>query len=76
MIVFPSLEYVVFDEADRLFEMGFGEQLNEIINRLPSSKQTVMFSATLPKVLVDFANVGLNEPTLIRLGMFSYILYE
>lgn len=56
--------------------MGFGEQLNEIINRLPSSKQTVMFSATLPKVLVDFANVGLNEPTLIRLGMFSYILYE
>lgn len=54
--------------------MGFGQQLNEIINRLPSSKQTVMFSATLPKVLVDFANVGLTEPTLIRLGRFAMFI--
>lgn len=33
-----SLQYVVFDEADRLFEMGFSEQLHEIIRRLPESK--------------------------------------
>lgn len=63
-----SVEYVVFDEADRLFEMGFGEQLNETLNRLPDSKQMVMFSATLPKMLVDFAKAGLNDPVLIRLG--------
>lgn len=63
-----SVEYVVFDEADRLFEMGFGEQLNETLNRLPESKQMVMFSATLPKMLVDFAKAGLSDPVLIRLG--------
>lgn len=64
-----EVEYVVFDEADRLFEMGFAEQLKEIIQRLPESRQTVLFSATLPKVLVDFASAGLNEPTLIRLDV-------
>lgn len=61
-----NVEYAVFDEADRLFEMGFGEQLNEIVNRLPDSRQTVLFSATLPKILVDFAKAGLNDPVLIR----------
>lgn len=63
-------EYVVFDEADRLFEMGFGEQLNETLNRLPASRQMVMFSATLPKLLVDFAKAGLSDPVLIRLGKY------
>lgn len=62
---------MVFDEADRLFEMSFGEQLNETLNRLPDSKQIVMFSATLPKMLVDFAKAGLNDPVLIRLGEYS-----
>ena len=33
-----QIEYVVFDEADRLFEMGFAEQLNEIIRRIPESR--------------------------------------
>lgn len=61
-----SVEYVVFDEADRLFEMGLGEQLTEIVNRLPDSRQTLLFSATLPKLLVDFAKAGLNDPVLIR----------
>ncbi|ALC43916.1 CG32344 [Drosophila busckii] len=66
-----SIEYVVFDEADRLFEMGFGEQLNETLHRLPSSRQMVMFSATLPKLLVEFARAGLNDPVLIRLDVES-----
>ncbi|KAI9312215.1 P-loop containing nucleoside triphosphate hydrolase protein [Dichotomocladium elegans] len=62
-----SVEYVVFDEADRLFEMGFAVQLHEILSRLPQNRQTLLFSATLPKMLVDFAKAGLQEPTLIRL---------
>nr|XP_060641416.1 ATP-dependent RNA helicase DDX54 [Anolis sagrei ordinatus] len=66
-----SVEYVVFDEADRLFEMGFAEHLKEIISRLPESRQTVLFSATLPKVLVEFARAGLTEPVLIRLDVES-----
>ncbi|KAG8504621.1 ATP-dependent RNA helicase DDX54 [Galemys pyrenaicus] len=64
-----SVEYVVFDEADRLFEMGFAEQLQEIIARLPGGHQTVLFSATLPKLLVEFARAGLTEPVLLRLDV-------
>lgn len=66
-----SVEYVVFDEADRLFEMGFGEQLNETLHRLPACRQTVLFSATLPKLLVNFARAGLNDPILLRLDVES-----
>ena len=68
-----AIEYVVFDEADRLFEMGFGEQLREILGRLPETRQTVLFSATLPKLLVEFAKAGLTEPTLIRLDVETKI---
>uniref|UniRef100_U3F6S3 ATP-dependent RNA helicase DDX54 n=2 Tax=Micrurus TaxID=8634 RepID=U3F6S3_MICFL len=66
-----SVEYVVFDEADRLFEMGFAEQLKEIVSRLPDGRQTLLFSATLPKLLVEFAQAGLTEPVLIRLDVES-----
>jgi ATP-dependent RNA helicase DDX54/DBP10 len=62
-----SVEYVVFDEADRLFEMGFAAQLTEILHGLPATRQTLLFSATLPKSLVEFARAGLQEPSLIRL---------
>lgn len=66
-----NIEYIVFDEADRLFEMGFGEQIQEIVNRLPESRQTLLFSATLPKILVDFAKAGLSDPVLLRLDVES-----
>ncbi|KAI2801612.1 ATP-dependent RNA helicase ddx54 [Blomia tropicalis] len=64
---FSNIEKVVFDEADRLFEMGFKEQLNEILSRLPTNRQTLLFSATLPQLIVDFTKAGLYNPTLIRL---------
>ncbi|KAM8961328.1 ATP-dependent RNA helicase DDX54 [Pelodytes ibericus] len=66
-----SVEYVVFDEADRLFEMGFAEQLQEILSRLPETRQSLLFSATLPKMLLEFARAGLTEPVLIRLDVDS-----
>ncbi|EEB05771.1 ATP-dependent RNA helicase Dbp10 [Schizosaccharomyces japonicus yFS275] len=68
-----SIEYVVFDEADRLFEMGFAAQLTEILHGLPSSRQTLLFSATLPKNLVEFAKAGLQEPILVRLDVESKV---
>lgn len=68
-----SIQYVVFDEADRLFEMGFAAQLTEILHALPSSRQTLLFSATLPKSLVEFARAGLHEPVLVRLDADSKI---
>ncbi|KIY04247.1 uncharacterized protein Z520_00941 [Fonsecaea multimorphosa CBS 102226] len=68
-----SIRYVVFDEADRLFEMGFAAQLTEILHALPASRQTLLFSATLPKSLVEFARAGLQEPMLVRLDADSKI---
>lgn len=62
-----TVEYIVFDEADRLFEMGFAEQLNELIAALPDARQSLLFSATLPKNLVEFAKAGLTNPVLVRL---------
>lgn len=68
-----SMQYVVFDEADRLFEMGFAAQLSEILHALPASRQTLLFSATLPKSLVEFARAGLQDPVLVRLDAESKI---
>lgn len=62
-----TIQYVVFDEADRLFEMGFAAQLTEILHALPLSRQTLLFSATLPASLVEFARAGLQDPSLVRL---------
>ncbi|RKP21288.1 P-loop containing nucleoside triphosphate hydrolase protein, partial [Rozella allomycis CSF55] len=66
-----SVEYVVFDEADRLFEMGFADQLKEILHKLPKHRQTHLFSATLPKSIVEFAKAGLTDPILVRLDVES-----
>lgn len=72
-----AVQYVVFDEADRLFEMGFAAQLQELLDRLPINRQTLLFSATLPKSLVDFARAGLQEnPKLVRLDADSKISSE
>ncbi|KAI9827147.1 MAG: ATP-dependent RNA helicase dbp10 [Thelocarpon impressellum] len=68
-----SIRYVVFDEADRLFEMGFAAQLAEILHALPTSRQTLLFSATLPRSLVEFARAGLQEPNLVRLDSESKV---
>lgn len=62
-----TIQYLVFDEADRLFEMGFSQHLTTILEKLPLARQTVLFSATLPKSLVDFAKAGLQDPKLVRL---------
>jgi ATP-dependent RNA helicase DDX54/DBP10 len=71
-----SVQLLVFDEADRLFEMGFAEQLNEIIRECPANRQTLLFSATMPKMLVQFTRAGLRDPQLIRLEAESKLSDE
>lgn len=66
----------MFDEADRLFEMGFAEQLREIMRGVPEERQSLLFSATMPKQLVQFARAGLKDPALIRLDTESKISTE
>lgn len=62
-----TVEYLVFDEADRLFEMGFAEQVKAIIGQTAASRQTLLFSATMPRMLAEFAQAGLRHPELVRL---------
>ncbi|GAA6044170.1 hypothetical protein JCM8097_007216 [Rhodosporidiobolus ruineniae] len=64
-----SISSLIIDEADRLFELGFAEQLHEILHRVPATRQTLLFSATLPSSLVGFAKAGLQNPKLIRLDV-------
>ncbi|KAI1639799.1 P-loop containing nucleoside triphosphate hydrolase protein [Biscogniauxia mediterranea] len=71
-----AIEYAVFDEVDRLMEQGFAPQMNEILASLPTYRQTLLFSATLPASLVEFARAGLQEPTLVRLDAESKISPE
>lgn len=53
--------------------MGFAEQMQEILRRVPENRQTLLFSATLPKSLVEFARAGLHDPSLIRLDVDNKI---
>ena len=55
-----SVQYCVFDEADQLFEMGFAEQLRAILTGMGDARQTLLFSATLPAALAEFARAGVS----------------
>ncbi|VDK84680.1 unnamed protein product [Litomosoides sigmodontis] len=68
-----AVQIIVFDEADRLFEMGFAEQLHEVLKRLPENRQTLLFSATLPKSIIAFSKAGLSDPVLVRLDLAEKI---
>ncbi|TXG66916.1 hypothetical protein EZV62_008191 [Acer yangbiense] len=68
-----TVEYVVFDEADRLFGMGFAEQLHKILTQLSENRQTLLFSATLPSALAEFAKAGMRNPHLVRLDFETRI---
>ncbi|GAA6026229.1 hypothetical protein JCM11491_005163 [Sporobolomyces phaffii] len=64
-----NIQSLIIDEADRLFELGFSDQLTEILHRVPPTRQTLLFSATLPSSLVGFAKAGLQNPKLLRLDV-------
>ncbi|KAJ1417432.1 P-loop containing nucleoside triphosphate hydrolase protein, partial [Ochromonadaceae sp. CCMP2298] len=71
-----QVQMLVFDEADRLFEMGFAEQLNEIVRECPVERQTLLFSATMPKALMQFSRAGLRDPQLVRLDTDNQLSEE
>ncbi|GMH00892.1 hypothetical protein Nepgr_002731 [Nepenthes gracilis] len=68
-----TVEYVVFDEADCLFGMGFAEQLHKILTQLSENRPDFAFSATLPSALAEFAKAGLRDPQLVRLDLETKI---
>lgn len=60
-----NLHMLVLDEADRILDMGFTETLNAIVENLPESRQTLLFSATQTKSVKDLARLSLKEPEYV-----------
>jgi ATP-dependent RNA helicase RhlE len=63
-----GVEMLVIDEADRMFDMGFLPDVRTILSRLPSKKQTLLFSATMPDAIRNFAESILQDPVTIKIG--------
>ncbi|WP_285163337.1 DEAD/DEAH box helicase [Shewanella goraebulensis] len=61
-----SLEYFVLDEADRMLDMGFKEEIVEVLKRLPKQRQTALFSATLDDQIFRFSQRLLRSPKIVE----------
>ncbi|KQL46737.1 DEAD/DEAH box helicase [Brevibacillus choshinensis] len=60
-----SIEIVVLDEADEMLNMGFIDDIKEILQEVPDNRQTLLFSATMPRAIQEIAQQFMTEPTLI-----------
>ncbi|KAJ5926502.1 hypothetical protein N7516_008275 [Penicillium verrucosum] len=70
------ITYVVLDEGDRMFDMGFGPQVVKIMESIRPDRQTVLFSATFPKNMEALARKTLNQPVEITVGGRSVVAPE
>ncbi|CAN5262429.1 DEAD/DEAH box helicase [soil metagenome] len=65
---FTELEYLIVDEADRLFDAGFLPEVRRIVDELPERRQTMLFSATMPIEMEAFAHSILHKPARVQIG--------
>ncbi|MFW5757170.1 MAG: DEAD/DEAH box helicase [Bacteroidota bacterium] len=82
---FSSVKYLVLDEADRMLDMGFFDDIMRIISYLPEKRQTLLFSATMPPRIEQMASKILKKPFRINLSLSkpaegiiqqAFVLYE
>jgi ATP-dependent RNA helicase RhlE len=66
-----DIKYFVLDEADRMLDMGFVHDVKRIIAKLPSKRQTLFFSATMPKEIQQLADVLLTNPSKVEVTPVS-----
>ena len=80
-----KVSYFILDEADRMLDMGFYEDIMQIVKYLPKVRQTIMFSATMPAKIQQLAKTILNNPAEIKLAVSrpadkiiqaAYVCYE
>ncbi|MEA2386325.1 MAG: ATP-dependent helicase DeaD [Thermoleophilaceae bacterium] len=65
-LVVTSARFVVLDEADEMLDLGFFEDVETILSRCPSGRQTALFSATMPPEIKRLAEQGMYEPVTIK----------
>ena len=68
-VKFDQIKYLVLDEADKMMDMGFSDDIFNIVRQLPKERQTLLFSATMPSKIRDFSQQILNQPDEIRLAV-------
>lgn len=68
-VKFQTIRHLVLDEADRMLDMGFSDDLNRIISFLPEKRQTLLFSATMPPKIRTLANRILKNPEEINIAI-------
>ncbi len=66
---FDKIDYLVLDEADKMLDMGFSDDILNIVDKIPKKRQTLLFSATMPNKIREFSKRILIDPEEIRLAV-------
>lgn len=73
-ISLAGIKHFVLDEADRMLDMGFIHDVKKLLPLLPKSRQTMLFSATMPKTIVDLSKSILNKPSKVEVTPVSSVV--